>query len=237
MHRCALFAGCVGVMLLWAANLCAGQHPFPIDENTQCLDCHADHATGDYVHPAVKNGCASCHRVENRQDVTFVVLKEDKSRLCFACHQPATFSYPHFPYTSGMCTRCHNPHASANPHLLRAKVNEVCLQCHLRRVDSVPSRYLPTITLVSDNQVGHPYARHPVSKVQDPLTGDEMSCLSCHNAHGSEKMPLLKMGTAIPADALNQVTETNDICRECHMRLWGLDGHTASKKKGKKKGK
>ena len=234
MHVCARFVGCMGAIFLLASHAYAQQHPFPMTENSECQECHADHAAGRHVHPAVKSGCLSCHKVENRQDATYVVLKEEKGKICFGCHQPVTFSYPHFPYTSGMCTRCHNPHTSENTHLLRAKVNELCLQCHLRRVDSVPSQYMPTITLVSDNQIGHPYERHPVSKVRDPLTGDEMSCMSCHDAHGGTQLHLLKMGAAIPEDALNQVTETNDMCRKCHMRLWGLEGYSAGKKKGKK---
>jgi predicted CXXCH cytochrome family protein len=62
-----------------------------------------------------------------------------------------------------------------------------------------------------------------------------MSCLSCHDAHGGAQLHLLKMGAAIPEDALNQVTETNDICRKCHMRLWGLDSYSGGTGKAKKK--
>ncbi|HLZ42760.1 MAG TPA: cytochrome c3 family protein [Candidatus Sulfotelmatobacter sp.] len=235
MHLRALVPACLGLIFLLASIPAAGQHPYPLGENSQCIDCHDDHATGNHVHPAVKSGCASCHQVENRNQETYVVLRKEKAALCFGCHQPVAFSYPHFPYTSGMCTRCHNPHASENAHLLRAKVNEVCLQCHLRKTDSVPSPYMPTISLVSDNQAGHPYERHPVGKVRDPLSGDEMSCLSCHVAHGGVQVHLLKMGAAIPEDALNQVTETNDICRKCHLRLWGLDGDAGARKKNKKR--
>jgi predicted CXXCH cytochrome family protein len=225
----------MGAILLLGSYLYAGEHPFPVTENSNCLECHTDRAVGNHAHPAVKSGCVSCHKIEDRQDATYVVLKEQKASLCFGCHQPVAFSYPHFPYRSGMCTHCHNPHTSESAHLLRTKVNELCLQCHLRRANSVPSQYMPTITLVNDNEVGHPYERHPVAKVRDPLTGGEMSCLSCHDAHGGAQLHLLKMGAAIPEDALNQVTETNDICRKCHMRLWGLDSYSGGTGKAKKK--
>jgi predicted CXXCH cytochrome family protein len=213
----------------------AGSHPVRIDEHSNCLECHADHATGDHVHPAVKQGCTSCHSVENQQDVTNVSVKPAKSVICMQCHQPETFAHVHFPYASGMCTRCHNPHASANPRLLRAKVNEICLECHLYTPDSVPSRYLPTIVLTVNNSMGHPYVRHPVSGSRDPLRGGEMSCISCHLAHGGTKLHYLRMGSEIPEDAVNQNTETNDMCRKCHLILWGLDG--AVRPKNKKKGK
>src|ERR1035441_6458071 len=146
-----------------------------------------------------------------------------------------TFLSPHFPYASGMCLRCHNPHLSANPRLLRAKVNELCLSCHLRTATSVPSQYLPTIALAADNRTGHPYERHPVSGSRDPLNGGEMSCISCHLAHGGTKLHLLKMGSEIPEDALNQNTETKDMCRKCHLLLWGLEGAGSAKKSKKKK--
>jgi len=222
------------IIAFWVLSrgLClAGAHPVSVDEKSQCLDCHEDHAAGNYVHAAVKMGCNSCHQVENRDGAIYVALKPTKSVVCLECHQQEEVSSPHFPYASGMCIRCHDPHTSANPRLLRAKVNELCLSCHAPHSGRAPSQYLPTIVLTSDNRLGHPYARHPVSGTRDPLTGDEMSCISCHLAHGSAKVHHLKMGSAIPEDALNQTTETNDMCHKCHMRLWGTDNISSKKKK------
>jgi len=212
----------------------AGAHPTPVDENSNCLECHADHATGAHVHPAVTRGCTSCHSIENREDATYVVLKPAKSIVCLECHQAETFVPAHFPYDSGMCTRCHDPHASDNPRLLRAKVNDLCLKCHSRTAESAGSRYLPTISLTLNNTMGHPYERHPVSGSRDPLTGGEMSCISCHLAHGGGKLHLLKMASEIPEDLLNHNTETNDMCRKCHLALWGLEGNIGKKNKSKK---
>jgi predicted CXXCH cytochrome family protein len=215
----------------------ARAHPAPLDQNTNCLECHADHATGDQVHPAEKQGCASCHSIENREGATYIVAKPSKTILCFECHRPEAFSYSHFPYASGDCLRCHNPHVAANPRPLRAQVNELCLKCHQRSPDSVPSPYLPTIVLTADNRLGHPYERHPVRGSHDPLTGLEISCISCHLPHGGAKLHLLKMGAEIPEDALNQNTETNDMCRKCHLILWGLEGATSAKNHKHKKSK
>jgi hypothetical protein len=57
------------------------------------------------------------------------------------------------------------------------------------------------------------------------------------HAHGGAKLQLLKMGSEIPEDALNQNTETYDMCRKCHLILWGLDGATSAKKNQNKKSK
>jgi len=230
-HRSlSVFTAC----LFWPCLCHAGSHPVRLDNTSNCLECHADHATGNHVHPAVKRGCGSCHIVENREDATYVVLKSTRSPVCLECHEPEALPDAHFPYASGMCMRCHTPHSSERPRLLRAKVNELCLQCHLRTPESTPSRYLPTIVLNLNNSMGHPYERHPVSGRHDPITGEEMSCISCHLAHGGTKLHHLKMGAEIPEDALNQNTETKDICRKCHLILWGLDGTGAKKSKKKR---
>jgi len=211
----------------------ASGHP-DVDAQSPCADCHADHAEGKYVHAALQQGCLACHVIKKRDDAVFIEQKPTRSMLCLECHQAENFANTHLPYESAMCTRCHSPHVSSNAHLLRAGVNELCLRCHLQNPQSVASRYLPTITLSSDNRIGHPYARHPVAGVIDPLTGNEMSCTSCHRAHGGTQAHLLKAGAEIPEDALNQNTETKDMCRKCHMRLWGVDG---SQKKTKKTSK
>ena len=226
------------VMLACLAGAClcyANSHPVRVDANSNCLECHADRAKGDHVHPAVTMGCTSCHSIETREDATDVVLKQSKGVACFECHEPAAFLYPHLPYASGMCTRCHNPHASANAHLLRAKANDLCLSCHLSTPETVASRYMPTITLTANNSMGHPYERHPVSGSHDPLTGGEMTCMSCHQAHGGTQLHLLKAAAEIPEDALNHDTETKDMCRQCHLLMWGLEGTSLKNKKSKKK--
>jgi len=215
-----------------SAHLCyAAAHPVRVDENSRCIDCHADHATGAYVHPALKDGCISCHKVENHDGASFVAVQPKESDSCRACHPSPPMQHPHFPYASGMCTRCHDPHASRYPKLLRAKVNDVCLDCHLQGRAKGVSRYLPTIELTKDYRFGHPYARHPVNGSPDPISGGEMSCLSCHLPHGGNKLHQLKMGAEIPEDALNQNTEIRDMCEKCHMKLWGIEAAATKRRK------
>jgi predicted CXXCH cytochrome family protein len=223
---CLVLGGMLRVQLSYA-----GAHPARVDEHSNCLECHSDHATGDYVHPAVQGGCVSCHKIENRDEASYVGVQPKESDGCRECHRSDPVQHPHFPYASGMCTRCHNPHASRFPGLMRAKVNDVCLDCHLQSKARHASRYVPTIELTDDHRVGHPYARHPVSGSLDPLSGEEMSCISCHMPHGSNKLHQLKMGAEIPEDALNQNTETRDMCEKCHMKLWGIEGAGTHRKK------
>jgi predicted CXXCH cytochrome family protein len=225
---CLVLSGILSVQLSYA-----GAHPARVDEHSNCLDCHSDRATGDYVHPAVKGGCVSCHKIENRDEASYVGVQPKESDGCRECHRSDPVQHPHFPYASGMCTRCHNPHASRFPGLLRTKVNDVCLDCHLQSKSKHASRYVPTIELTDDHRIGHPYARHPVSGSPDPLSGQEMSCISCHLPHGGNKLHQLKMGAEIPEDALNQNTEVRDMCEKCHMKLWGVEGAGTQRKRKK----
>ncbi len=226
--------GCRALFLLMASVVCsAAIHPTRLEANSNCLECHAEVATAAYVHPALKQGCTACHVIEDHGDSNNVVLKPAKTIVCTECHQLEQPLRAHFPYASSMCLRCHNPHAAPDSHLLRTKVNEMCLGCHLRTANSTPSPYMPLIALSVNNSMGHPYERHPVSGVTDPLTGKEMSCSSCHLAHGGTMLHYLKMGSEIPEDALNRNSETKDMCHKCHLRLWGLDGSGGKKKKHK----
>jgi hypothetical protein len=62
-----------------------------------------------------------------------------------------------------------------------------------------------------------------------------MSCICCHPAHWGTKLHNLEMGAEILEDALNQDTETKDMCRKCHLILLGLDGASGKKENKKKK--
>jgi hypothetical protein len=70
MHVGSRFVWCMGAILLLGSYLYAGEHPFPVTENSNCLECHTDRAVGNHAHPAVKSGCVSCHKIEDRQDAT-----------------------------------------------------------------------------------------------------------------------------------------------------------------------
>jgi len=98
----------------------------------------------------------------------------DARAVCLKCHQPIKDLIAHsvstHPAKAGGCSICHDPHQSGNPSLLRAKGTEVCAKCHK----------------------GHAQFGHPMGGgVTDPRTGKEMTCLSCHDPHGTQfKMTL-----------------------------------------------
>lgn len=90
----------------------------------------------------------------------------NSAATCLKCHTKfaGPFRYQHGAILQEGCTACHTPHGSANPKLLiHAKVNTICLECHL-----------PAAT-VSDARVNA--AHTPVSTTP---------CIECHSSiHGS----------------------------------------------------
>jgi predicted CXXCH cytochrome family protein len=213
----ARFWSVVLAALLLSAPCLAGDHP-ALSEAARCLDCHADKAGGTVVHPAILMGCESCHQLERKDETTRVSLARPLSSLCFRCHQEKSYTHQHFPYVGGMCTRCHDPHASPNSALLRASVNDLCLNCHLTQ-DSLVDPKQPMIQLNQSRTMGHPFERHPVSGKSDPLRGRDLDCTSCHLPHGSPRKHLMRIGVEAPGDVLNKTVETSDICAACHQLL------------------
>jgi DmsE family decaheme c-type cytochrome len=85
------------------------------------------------------------------------------------------------------CSDCHNPMARTSPEGLLSKrsINEVCSTCH----QDVRAKF---------NRRSHM-----------PLTEGQMSCVDCHNPHGSLTRPLLKTDTV------------NATCYSCHAEKRG----------------
>jgi predicted CXXCH cytochrome family protein len=83
----------------------------------------------------------------------------------------------------GKCSICHVGHLSSEKSLLARPPAKLCSSCH----------------------GGHEQFSHPVGgNVMDPRNGQPMTCLSCHNPHGTGQKSLL---LANPA---------RELCVSCH---------------------
>ena len=136
-----------------------------------CTGCHNALAKKKLVHSPVKDGdCIACHNAHGSNGRFLLEDNEDRSGLCFGCHDKAPFNqkYIHGPVATGGCTVCHDPHQSDIKALLKGASRELCLSCH---ADFAKKMQAAAIV--------HP----PVKK--DP-------CTSCHNPHSSATSSLLK---------------------------------------------
>lgn len=167
-----------------------------------CFRCHADDATGRaVVHKPVAEGrCLDCHAAHGSDYPLGLVA--DASESCLSCHEDEdrrAVSHPHLTL-SGSCTTCHDAHGTRDAFLLAGTVNALCVGCHPAASDGLH---------VSKAGFG---GVHPVGPGPKDATraGRELSCTSCHDAHGSEN-PNLFYRTA----------DTQAVCRECHQSTFG----------------
>jgi DmsE family decaheme c-type cytochrome len=114
----------------------------------------------------------------------------EQNGQCLACHRGGQRIFwqasVHESHDLG-CSDCHNPMAnfSARGLQARASINETCIQCH-------------TTQRAEFRRRSHM-----------PLLEGKVSCVDCHNPHGSTTAPLLKA---------NSVNET---CYNCHAEKRG----------------
>ena len=96
----------------------------------------------------------------------------------------------------GECLACHDPHGSAEPRLLKTPLNQMCFECHEAGAFKVHA-----VTGVS---LG---GSHPLSGATDPSRkGERLSCVSCHDPHGSDSPRLWRF----------KAENAFDLCGHCH---------------------
>jgi predicted CXXCH cytochrome family protein len=186
----AVFSGCA------RCHEATGPKPQALQASVPdlCYRCHSTVRASvqqQGVHKALQQpkACVICHNPHSA-DESGLIKGGDERAVCLSCHKAikdqAQRSVSIHPLKAGggRCTICHSPHQSGNAHLLKAAdVNAVCGKCH----------------------EGHAQFGHPVgSNVIDPRTGAGLTCLSCHDPHGTQQRMTLRLD---PQRAL---------CVECH---------------------
>lgn len=186
----------------------------PIGEKA-CLGCHSQenlhysdtlHAKAFRSNPRNERErlvCEACHgpgslHAKDTQNKDLIigftkgwdtpVARQNES--CLGCHKGGNrLHWPGSVHAGNQlgCADCHNPmqKVSTNSLLARNTINEVCSRCHQQQ-------------RAEFNKRSHM-----------PLPEGKVSCVDCHNPHGSTTRPLLK------ADS------TNNVCFSCHAEKRG----------------
>lgn len=189
----------------------SAKHPHGVfAKNDTCIACHNPHASPFPQH-----------------------LNQAPASICSTCHQQWAESqekkkYIHSPVSKEGCSTCHEPHGTDQSNHLRADTNELCLTCHATDAQGEGDRADNTITLFGGavrlkadylgavtripvrrgGLSGHPHATHPLGGVPDPLHPPrQMSCLSCHNAHGGNGSNLM---------LITETKSSSPLCIKCH---------------------
>jgi DmsE family decaheme c-type cytochrome len=129
--------------------------------------------------------CTDCHSPHHAKTAK-ALLSQKQPELCYGCHaqQKAEFNKPfHHRVNEGLvtCGDCHNMHGGVNGRSLRSakQQDQVCFKCH------------------TDKQGPWVFEHAPVRTD---------GCSSCHTAHGSNNVRLLK------------VNSVASLCLQCHTR-------------------
>lgn len=153
-----------------------------------CNTCHQEFAMASFLHaPVEMKECSSCHSWS--ADKHAVVVESAVPGTCYTCHaekQSQVDSSQSAHPVAGDCLTCHSQHGSDQKHLLKADTYSLCTSCH------------------EDQKVNHPVGRHPL-RFARLRNGDEISCTSCHNPHGSPNEHLLRSSGG-----------RMGVCIECH---------------------
>ena len=202
----AVAAGGVAVappmMAAAGAAAAAAQDPALYVGEATCLGCHEDQKYDRTAHghgfnertPAANRGCESCHGPGKAHadsgDVALIanfktMTPAAASETCATCHTSASHALwdgsQHDQRNVG-CLTCHSVHsAKGAPQLVARNQKELCSTCHRAVVNKQ-----------------HRFNHMPVRE-------GAMTCSSCHNAHGSTNVKLLKAGTTV-----------DESCTSCH---------------------
>ncbi len=157
-----------------------------------CLTCHKAFTQSSKVHgPLEMKDCSSCHSWSKENNA--VVVEKGVPGVCADCHSEVTdlaekSKYPH-PIVND-CLTCHSPHSSNETNLLKDKVYNTCITCH--------DKY----------GLNHPVVNHPARyRTISENSSSEISCVSCHNPHGSDNRAMMKVAGGRMA-----------ICLNCHNK-------------------
>ena len=180
-----------------------------------CISCHGQenehfkdtlHAKAFRLNPKNENEarvCESCHgpgaaHAKRSTDKSLIIgftkawgtPIEVQNGQCLGCHKGGNrLHWPGSVHADNKvgCADCHNPmeRVSAAGLLVRQSISETCYQCHSQQRAEFRKRS------------------------HMPVPEGTMSCVDCHNPHGSVSRPLLK------ADSVN------DVCYTCHAEKRG----------------
>ncbi|RMF61703.1 MAG: hypothetical protein D6748_01035 [Calditrichaeota bacterium] len=195
-------------------------------------NCHDNLISQQVMHPALEDGCDTCHEGEGEehpgeQGAEFEI-SSPVPELCYDCHdEKNTEKYVHDPVDEGDCLECHNPHGSPNKFMLEewppvnlcetchdseiwetkiqhgALKDGECNLCHNPHQSNVSKLLKKPTPELCFNCHEEQKEQNELSTVHSPF---EDGCLDCHQPHGGEKKKLL-------------VNTPPLLCFDCHDDL------------------
>ncbi len=165
--------------------------------------------------------CTSCHDAHDNSRGQFLLMRNDSSQLCIACHKMGSTAV----VEHQDCSACHQPHtAPSGPFLLRgANTTSTCLSCHdggHRSASGLPaSNIAADLRKLSVHDTNSPV--EPIGREQEHAT-----CTDCHDPHtmgrGRAHAPLIHPsmgqigGVSISGSPVHPARYEYETCFKCH---------------------
>ncbi len=160
--------------------------------------------------------CTTCHDPHNNALGDFLVMHNEDSNLCRACHQiDSTDILGH-----SNCSSCHTPHTAASgPYLLRGtNITESCMDCHDGTIPNAPN--------ISPDL--HKLSVHDTNRDIDPSEPIpfDVTCTDCHEPHtmkhGGASAPRAPLnfgdasGITLTGAIIPVAQFEYEVCFKCH---------------------
>ncbi len=165
-----------------------------------CLTCHdvgVHVAKGGSRHPALDDGCDTCHTMHKsgdpNQDEFAYHLTKAVPQLCLDCHDPKDeklrAAHHGQPFESANCIQCHDARQSNSPHLMQAFLHSPfeskdCDDCHQPAKDG--KVVLVQKDVKSTCVMCHEEQAKQIASAKVPHPGAQDDCTVCHNPHGGQ---------------------------------------------------
>ena len=161
---------------------------YPATGAELCYNCHDSVTEKKHVHAPLQDkeaACTICHNPHSSANKNLLNTKTTHD-LCLGCHEDfkptiAEMSARHRLLLEGKnCAHCHDPHAGKAEYLLLDNSQNLCLNCHAKKVKSADGRVIASLKGVLAKDV-HPHG-----------PGKSLDCAACHQPHANKQFRFLR---------------------------------------------
>ena len=225
-------------------------HPISFAYTAALASAHG----GELANPATLTGkvkldangqmqCASCHDAHDNTNGMFLVMPNQASALCQACHSKTGWAlashktstktwngvapdpWPHTSDTTvatNACENCHQPHSAGGKKglLNTAAEEDTCFNCHAGTVAA--KNVKAEFSKVSRHDVAANTGVHDPVEAAVAVTR-HAECADCHNPHASQATGAAPPGPLVGVRGITSagtptasVTSEEQLCYRCH---------------------
>lgn len=196
--------------------------------NSQCLNCHEDHARTGWLgsaHEIADLSCTDCHRIHQNYDP----IQETTTQVatCTGCHSNVAadiVKHSAHPIKDSqlVCDSCHKVHGTGSDGLLLATaINDTCYTCHAEKRGPFLFEHEPVAEDCTTCHVPHGSNQPALLHRRPPQL-----CQGCHSAAGHRNLP--QLADQLPPGGASEYLLSRG-CTNCHSEVHGSNHPSGDK--------